>query len=177
MKKEEKNCQKQRLTDGERKYDFVMGIDYNGHKLNIAEYVEERDVKIKKGKKKGETKKIEARFLFLTNLPTSRNNVAALIESGRRRWKIENGGFNAQKKHGYFLEHLFSKNYQALKNHYYLIQIGHMISQVMEAWERLWKKSALSLSEKHVRIWESFREIKLSEYMHETEKKFQMRFQ
>lgn len=176
LKKTERNCRKQELSDGACWHDFVTDIDYNGHKVNIAEYREERDIKIKKGDRKGETKKIKTRFLFLTDLPIRRNNVAALTESGRRRWKIENEGFNAQKKHGYFLEHLFSKDYQALKNHYYLIQIGHMISQVMEAWEKIWKKTALSLSEKHGQIWESFRSIKLYEYRHETGKRFQIRF-
>ena len=57
------------------------------------------------------------------DLPISSKNVAALIEYGRRRWKIENEGFNIQKKHGYYLEHLFSRNYQAMKNHYYLMHI------------------------------------------------------
>ena len=97
--------------------------------------------------------------------------------SGRQRWKIENEGLNSQKNYGYFLEHLFSKDYQALKNHYYLMQIGLMISQVMEAWERIWKKTVFSLSEKHGRIWESFRSIKLYEHRSETGKRFQIRFQ
>lgn len=57
------------------------------------------------------------------------------------------------------------------------MQIGHMISQVMEAWERIWKKTALSLSEKHERIWESFQSVKLYEYRDETGKRFQIRFQ
>ncbi len=57
------------------------------------------------------------------------------------------------------------------------MQIGHMISQVMEAWEKLWGKAGLDLAEKHARILESFRSIRLSEYRTETEKKFQMRFQ
>ncbi len=133
-------------------------------------------MQIKKGDRKGETKDIKAVFLFLTDLAVSQKNVAALAEYGRRRWKIENEGFNIQKKHGYYLEHLFSRNYQALKNHYYLIQIGHMISQVLEAWEKLWKKATLSLSEKHSRIFESFQNIKLSEHRHETGKRFQIRF-
>ncbi len=106
-------------------------------------------MQIKRGKRKGETKNIKTGFLFLTDLSVNSKNVAALTQTGRRRWKIENEGFNVQKKHGYFLEHLFSRDYQALKNHYYLIQIEHMISQVMEAWEnsgkklrRIWQKSA-----------------------------------
>lgn len=175
LKKTEKNCRKQELINGTCWHDFVTDIDYNGHKVNIAEYREERDVLIKKGSRKGETENIKAGFLFLTDLPVNQKNVAALVEAGRRRWKIENEGFNAQKKHGYYLEHLFSRNYQALKNHYYLIQIGHMISQIMEAWEKLWKSTALSLSEKHSRIFESFQNIKLSEHRHETGKRFQIR--
>lgn len=174
--KTEKNCRKQELSDGFSWHDFVTDIDYNGHKRNLMEYREERDVQIKKGKRKGETENRKAQFLFLTDLPVNQKNVAALAEAGRRRWKIENEGFNIQKRHGYFLEHLYSRNYRALKNHYCLIQIGHMISQVMEAWEKLWKKAPLSMSEKHRRIFESFESIRLSEYRQKTEKRFRIRF-
>ena len=44
------------------------------------------------------------------------------------------------EKQGYYLEHRFSYDYQGLKNHYCLIQIGPMIAQIIEAWEMLWKK-------------------------------------
>ena len=64
-----------------------------------------------------------------------------------------------------------------MKNHYYLMQIGHMVSQVLEAWEKIWGKTVLSLSEKHGQILESFRNIKLYEYRRETEERFQIRFQ
>jgi len=83
--------------------------------------------------------------------------------------KIENEGFNTQKRYGYHLEHLFSKNYQAIKNHYFLMQIGHMIAQVMEAWKKLWEKAGLDMREKHAQILESFRSIRLSEYRVETD--------
>lgn len=177
LKKREKNCRKQELDDGFCWHDFVTDIDYKGHKINLIEYREEREAQIKKGDKKGGTKNIKIGFLFLTDLCVNQKNVAALIESGRRRWKIENEGFNTQKQHGYFLGHLFSRDYQAIKNHYYLIQIGHMISQIIEAWEKLWKKTALDLAEKHRRIFESFQGIKLSEHRQETGKRFQIRFQ
>ena len=71
------------------------------------------------------------------------------------RWKIENEGFNTQKNQGYYLEHLFSKNYQGIKNHYYLIQIGHMIAQIMETWGRLWEGMHQSMEQKHQKILES----------------------
>ncbi len=98
----------------------------------MAEYGESRERVYKKGKKKGEIQTSWKEFWFLTDLPVTRKNITDLIERGRMRWKIENEGFNAQKKHGYGLGHLYGKDYQGLKNHYYLLQVGHMISQCME---------------------------------------------
>ena len=121
-------------------------------------------------------KLLRKEFWYLTDLPVTRKNVDDLIERGRMRWKIENEGFNAQKKHGYSLEHLYSRNYQAVKNHYYLIQIGHMIGQFMEVWEGIWKKVKQSLEQKHRRLLESMKETSLKEYMEETDRKIQIRF-
>lgn len=177
IKKIEGNRQKQELDDGICWHDYAEGIDCNGYRISAVEYMEERSVEMKRGPDKGKMKDIKAKFVFLTDLPVSKKNVSALAEAGRRRWKIENEGFNAQKKHGYYLEHLFSRNYQAVKNHYFLIQIGHMISQVMEAWKKLWEKAGLDTAEKHAQMLESFRSIRLCEYRTETGKKFQMRFQ
>ena len=95
----------------------MNGIEYNGHSLNFAECVQEDK---------------EHPFVFLTDLPITRKNCADTVQDGRRRWRIENEGFKRQKKCGYCLEHLFSRNERAMKNHYYLIQIGHMVSQLME---------------------------------------------
>ena len=130
----------------------------------MAEYVEygEKD------------KKTE--YLFLTNLALSSQNIKNVIERGRWRWKIENEGFNTQKNHGYYLEHMYSRDYQGIKNHYYLIQIGHMIAQIMEAIEKLWKKVKQSKEQKHQRILESWKTELLSEYMEEMEKPYQIRF-
>lgn len=127
-------------------YDHVNGIDYHGHLLNVLEY--------------GDSDK--KRFCFLTNLPITEKNRAALLTDGRRRWGIENQGFNAQKRQGYALEHLFSRDYQAIKNHYLLIQIGHMISQIMESWEKLWEKIKQSREQKHRRMLESWKNDLLS---------------
>ena len=85
-------------------------------------------------------------------------------------------GFNTQKNHGYYLEHMYSRDYQGIKNHYYLIQIGHMIAQIMEAIEKLWKKVKQSKEQKHQRILESWKTELLSEYMEEMEKPYQIRF-
>ncbi len=131
LKGREKNRQDQNGEDGRRWYDYVAGIDYRGYLVHLIEYGEERTRKFRKGKKKGSAEEIRKRFRFLTDLPIGKRNVPELVERGRMRWKIENEGFNAQKRQGYCLEHPYSKNYQALKNHYYLIQIGHMIAQML----------------------------------------------
>ena len=114
--------------------------------------------------------------MFLTDLPVTKKNVRGTAEAGRLRWKIENEGFNTQKNYGYCLEHMYSRLYQGMKNHYYLIQIGHMIAQVMEAWESLWKKVKQSREQKHRRILESWKQDKLKEYTQEIERGFQIRF-
>ena len=115
-------------------------------------------------------------FYFLTDLPLTHKNAVQTVFYGRRRWAIENRGFNAQKNHGFFLEHLFSRNYQAMKNHYYLIQIAHMISQIMDAWKKLWKEIRQSGEQKHRRILESWKTHRLSEWMTRPSVAFQIRF-
>ena len=128
------------------------------------EYGEELKRTIKRGMCKIEREEKKS-FCFLTSLPVRKKNVCDLVEKGRMRWKIENEGFNTQKNQGYYLKHLFSKNYQGIKNHYYLIQIGHMIAQIMETWGRLWEGMHLSMEQKHQKILESFQAVRLKEYI------------
>lgn len=176
LKELEKNYQEWITQTGKEWHDYVTDIDYNGHKVNLVEYGESRDITYKKGKKKGKAETIRKEFWFLTDLPVSRKNVSDLAERGRMRWKIENEGFNTQKRQGYNLEHQYSRNYQALKNHYYLIQIGHMIGQLMECWEKIWKRVKQSREQKHRRILESMKESLLKNHKEEIEKRIQIRF-
>lgn len=142
-------------------HDYVTGIAYEGHAVNFIE--------------NGESGEGKYPYYILTDLPVTKRTVKELAEAGRRRWAIENEGFNTQKNHGYNLGHRFSHNYQAWKNHYYLIQIVHMISQIMEAWEKLWGKVRQSREQKHRRLLESWKEERLKECM--TEEKVQIRFE
>ena len=123
----------------------------------------------------GESGEGKHAFYFLTDLPVTKRTVKELSEAGRRRWAIENEGFNTQKNHGYNLEHRYSHDYQAWKNHYYLIQIGHMISQIMEAREKLWEKVKQSREQKHRRLLEAWKQERLKECI--AEKEFQIRFE
>ncbi len=58
-----------------------------------------------------------------------------------------------------------------------MIQIGHMISQLLENWKKLWKKVKQSLEQKHKRLLESFKGEKLEHYKVEIEKKIQIRLE
>lgn len=175
LKETEKNRQEHIWENRKEWYDYVTDIDYNGHKVNLAEYGELETYTYKKGKKKGTQEERHKKFWFLTDLPLRKKNVEDLVERGRMRWKIENEGFNTQKKHGYGLEHPYSRKYQGVKNHYYLLQIGHMIAQIMEAWEKIWEKSRQSMEQKHKRMLESMKGTKLKAYQKELEKKIQIR--
>ncbi len=148
--------------DGEQEwYDFVKNIEYKGHLLHFIEY--------------GGSIRSDSSYL-LTNLPLCKRSVAKTVQTARRRWKIENEGFNNQKNHGYYLEHVFCFQNWAMKNHYFLIQIGHMISQIMEAWDLLWKKAGLNLALKHQRILESWKNDRLTLIRPDLTPAFQIRF-
>ena len=141
-------------------YDFVNAIDYNGIKVNCLEYGESWE---------------KYPLYFLTDLVLGHKNAEATAADGRRRWAIENYGFNAQKKHGFYIEHLFSKNCQAMKNHYFLIQIAHMISQIMDAWN-IWGPIQQSKEQKHRRILESWKHHRINRLIMSEPSSFQIRF-
>ena len=50
------------------------------------------------------------RSVFLTDLSATKKNVESLVEDGRRRWSIENQGFHTQKRQGYYVEHMYSRD-------------------------------------------------------------------
>lgn len=102
-----------------QEYHWVNRIDYEGRQLNVLECRETKE---------GE----QTRFVWLTNFLISSSNFEALAKGGRIRGKIENEGFNMQKNGGYELEHPYSLNNTALKNYYFLLQIAHIINQLME---------------------------------------------
>lgn len=109
------------ITDNYRIY---KDIQYKEHKLFVVE-----TKTIKKHKKNGV--EVENRFVHITNIQSDKQNVDKISQAGRMRWKIENEGFNVQKKH-YNIEHKFSRNnFNATKNYYQLLQIAHIINQLM----------------------------------------------
>jgi len=72
-------------------------------------------------------------FAWVTDWTVTAENVIAIAQQGgRNRWKIENEGFNTQKNGGYELEHVYGAKEDLLKCFYFLLQIAHMILQLVE---------------------------------------------
>lgn len=99
----------------------------------------------------------EASFEWITDIEVNERNIEELIKAGRGRWKIENEGFNSQKNGIYRIEHLNSRNTNAMKNHYLLTQTADILMQIYLAWNPLVKKIKQSIKNTSSRLLESFR--------------------
>lgn len=121
-------CRHERRYHGatviEQRFRWVNHLAYGGHPLAWLESVE--TVTPAQG-----ANPTPHRFVHLTNLTVTARTVATLSRTGRLRWKIENEGFNTQKHLGYGLAHPYARvSWQAAKNYYQCLQIGHLINQL-----------------------------------------------
>jgi hypothetical protein len=122
--------------------------------VNEMEYTDSDDrawefnaIHCQETKKNGE----ETEWSWLTPLEVNRATVVEVAtRGGRQRWREENEGFNAQKNNGLNLEHVYSRKFWAV--YYFLLQIAHMLLQLMEKGsllrqlaERQGKKTAVGL--------------------------------
>lgn len=79
--------------------------------------------------KEGET----TRWVWITDLEVNRKTVVEVAQrAGRRRWCVENEGFNVQKNSEMAMEHAYSTDEEGLKAYYLLLQMGHLILQLLE---------------------------------------------
>lgn len=93
--------------------------------------------------------KDETEWVWLTNRRPNADNVYELVnKGGRQRWKIENQGFDEQKRHGFKLEHLYGHAPNAWKNYYQLMQIAHIITQLIVYGDLCQKLQALNSDNK-----------------------------
>lgn len=102
-------------------------------------------------------------FRWLTDIELTRKSLEEMICAARGRWKIENEGFNNQKNGIYDIEHLNSKNSNAMKNHYLLTQVADIIMQIYFAWTPLRKEIHQSIKNTSSRLLESFRSQTVTE--------------
>lgn len=92
---------------------------FNDNIFDVFKYVEVKDNKT-------------TIFHYVSNLNIKNSNIEQVVSMGRKRWKIENEGFNIQKNETFNISHLCSRFDNALKIHYLFIQIAHTIRQLLE---------------------------------------------
>lgn len=106
------------------------------------------------------------RFKWISNFTVTPQNVITLAnEGGRQRWKIENEGFNVQKNGGYALEHPYSQNAVAGKVFYLLLQIAHLLCQLVERgslFRKAFPAGVGSAKNLAFRLLEAWRNLRLS---------------
>jgi len=94
------------------------------HTVSVVECLETKPDK--EGQKK------TTKFKWVTNYHVSCKNVTTLSnDGGRMRWKIENEGFNVQKTGGYELEHAYTNHPNSAKVFYLLLQMAHLLAQLL----------------------------------------------
>ena len=125
---------------------FVNGITYRKRTVNIFEANLE-----------------DKQYTFITNLTVSKKNVALLVCVGRSRWKIENEGFNNQKRIRYAIEHVNCECYQAMKNHYLLTQIADILMQLFENGAKLLKFLKKTAKEMSSNLFEAIRTRRITD--------------
>jgi len=74
-------------------------------------------------------------FVWATDIRIEADNCEPLAqEGGRQRWRTENEGFRAQKHGGFEMEHAYAKRPTSAKNFYLLLQVAHILSQMLECY-------------------------------------------
>lgn len=141
-------------------YEYVTKLDYQEEKVNIIKYIEPKK---------------QTEFVYMTDLPITNKNIENSINLGRKRWKIENEGFNIQKNGTFDIGHLYSKNQEAIKVHYLMIQIAHILRQLLEKGIKEIKQLNLKLKE----ISQTLKYTLISEFIInlEVHRKVQLRFE
>jgi hypothetical protein len=109
-------------------YRWAWGLEYRDsqyrvHYLNLPECLEQTDAQPEKPTK----------YPWLTNFtPTSPNVDILANQGGRLRWNIENEGFQRPEERRFQPGHSYSQDENARRVFYLLLQIAHLIVQLME---------------------------------------------
>lgn len=142
-------------------YSWVEDIDYqdslaNSHTLSVFQCLETKPCS-----RRGI---VNSKFKWITNFQIAFHNIATIAnKGGRLRWKIENEGFNCQKNHGFELEHAYSTDMNACKVFYCLMQIAHIIFQLIDKGSLLRLAFPMGIGAKNIafRLLESWRNLRL----------------
>lgn len=121
------------------KAEYVNEVIFKDHDVNVLKFSET---------KKKNKKSVITNFTWITSIEITNKNAEKLVKAGRTRWKIENQGFNRQKRWQGDIEHACSWNERAQKNHYLLEQISDFIKQLYEYF--FLKKNEIKKTQKNI---------------------------
>lgn len=126
-----------RLKDIEKKNyttdcKWVNEISYKNRTVNVMEFMLDKEDK-------------KTLFQWISSITITKSKAEIFAETGRKRWKIENEGFNIQKNHRYEIKHMNSLNYNAMKIHYLLTQVADIILQLYEKGDKLIKALKMTI--------------------------------
>lgn len=121
------------------KAEYINGVIFKDFDVNVLKYTE---TKIKQGKT------VTTEFAWITDIEITDKNAEKLAMAGRSRWKIENQGFNRQKRWQGDVEHACSYQERAQKNHYLMEQISDFIKQLYEYFYL--KKNEIKKTQKNI---------------------------
>ncbi|MCK5592433.1 MAG: hypothetical protein KAI72_10800 [Candidatus Pacebacteria bacterium] len=140
---------KKRTVTTETTYSWVTEIEFSEERslFNVITCKE-----IHEGKKV-----CDYAWLVSDGLNLNEDNVKQLAKAGRCRWKIENEGNNIQKNGGYYLEHLNSRDEISMKIWCVILDIAHIINQLIEKGSLITVKTYGSIRNIAQRMYEHFR--------------------
>lgn len=121
------------------KAEYINGVIFKDFDVNVLKYTE---TKIKQGMS------VTTEFAWITDIEITDKNAEKLAMAGRSRWKIENQGFNRQKRWQGDVEHACSYQERAQKNHYLMEQISDFIKQLYEYFYL--KKNEIKKTQKNI---------------------------
>jgi hypothetical protein len=96
-------------------------------------------------------------WMLSNGLNLCEETVNPLSRGGRCRWVIENEGNNMQKNGGYNLEHQYSRDENSMKVWNALLDIAHMINQLIERGSLIVRKAYGTLRDLAQRLFEHLR--------------------
>lgn len=128
---------------------WVNVLEYRKHPIHVLE------LKIERGGKKYQE------FTWLSSIEIDASVAEEMTETGRKRWLIENEGFNIQKNHRYMITHANSLDYNAMKNHYLITQIADILMQMYENGDRGIKELKYTIKKISEELLESLRKQEL----------------
>lgn len=141
-----------------KEYFYCKGVPFHDKssrdlKVNFIEYKETTEWTTSKGEKKRSEKK----FSWVTDQVVTKQKIYQIIACGRARWSIENEVFNTLKNQGYHFEHNYGHGNKFLTTNFALLMmLAFLADQILEMCCSNFKK-VLKLFEQKSRIWSRMR--------------------